>query len=65
MRTGIQLIGYAMGKNNEWIKLNKKVLIFPKETVGDNPFDFIQKLFKASGINRYLVSFYDFPIEGE
>lgn len=63
MRTNIQFIGYIM-INNEWAKLSKN-LNFPKETVGDNPLDFIQKLFKANGIDKYLVSFYEFPIKGE
>lgn len=63
MRTGIQFIGYIM-VNNEWGKLSKN-LNFPKETVRDNPLGFIQELFKVNGIDKYLVSFYEFSIEGE
>lgn len=63
MRVGIQFIGYIM-VNNEWAKLSKN-LNFPKETVGNDPLNYIQELFKVSGIDKYLVSFYEFPIKGE
>jgi hypothetical protein len=62
MRTGIQFIGYIM-VNDEWVELNDK-LNFPKEAIGDDPLDYIQELFKTSGVEKYLVSFYEFPIEG-
>lgn len=61
MRIGIQFIGYIM-VNDEWVELNDK-LNFPKEAIGDDPLDYIQELFKISGVEKYLVSFYEFPIE--
>ena len=61
MRTGIQFIGYIM-VSDEWVELNDK-LNFPKEAIGDDPLDYIQELFKTSRIEKYLVSFYEFPIE--
>ena len=61
MRTGIQFIGYIM-VNDEWVELNDK-LNFPKEAIGNDPLDYIQELFKISGVEKYLVSFYEFPIK--
>lgn len=61
MRKGIQYIGYIL-INNEWTELSDR-LNFPTETVGDNPFGYIQELFKTSGIERYLVSYYEFEIK--
>lgn len=61
MRKGIQFIGYIM-VNDEWVELSDK-LNFPAEAVGDNPFEYIQELFKASSIEKYLVSYYEFNIK--
>lgn len=61
MRKGIQYIGYIL-INDEWAELSDR-LNFPAETVGDNPFEYIQELFKTSGIERYLVSYYEFEIK--
>lgn len=48
--------------DDEWNELSDR-LNFPAEAVGDNPFEYIQELFKASGIERYLVSYYEFEIK--
>lgn len=61
MRKGIQFIGYIM-VDDEWVELSDK-LNFPAEAVGDNPFEYIQELFKASSIEKYLVSYYEFDIK--
>lgn len=61
MKKGIQFVGYIM-INDKWNKLSDR-LNFPTEAVGDNPFEYIQELFKASGIERYLVSYYEFEIK--
>lgn len=61
MKKGIQFIGYIM-VNDEWVELSDK-LNFPAEAVGDNPFEYIQELFKVSSIEKYLVSYYEFDIK--
>ncbi len=61
MKKGIQFIGYIM-IDDEWNELSNR-LNFPIETVGDNPFEYIQELFKVNGIERYLVSYYEFEIK--
>ena len=61
MKKGIQFVGYIM-IDDEWNELSDR-LNFPAEAVGDNPFEYIQELFKASGIERYLVSYYEFEIK--
>lgn len=61
MRKGIQFIGYIM-VNDEWVELSDK-LNFPVEVVGNNPFEYIQELFKASSIEKYLVSYYEFDVK--
>ncbi len=48
--------------DDEWNELSNR-LNFPIETVGDNPFEYIQELFKVNGIERYLVSYYEFEIK--
>ena len=61
MKKGIQFIGYIM-VDGGWAELSDK-LNFPAEVIGDNPFEYIQELFKASGIEKYLVSYYEFEIK--
>lgn len=61
MRKGILFIGYIM-VDDSWIKLSN-AMNFPAEAIGDEPFEYIQELFKASGIEKYLVSYYEFEIK--
>lgn len=61
MKKGIQFIGYIM-TDDGWVELSDK-LNFPAEAIGDNPFDYIQELFKVTEIERYLVSYYEFEIK--
>ena len=61
MKKGIQFIGYIM-TDDGWVELSDK-LNFPAEAIGDNPLDYIQKLFKVTEIERYLVSYYEFEIK--
>lgn len=48
--------------NDSWIELSDK-MNFPAEVIGDEPFDYIQELFKVSGIEKYLVTYYEFNIK--
>ena len=61
MKTGILFRGYIL-VNDEWMELSDK-LNFPKETVGDNPLDYIQELIKTSNIKYYLITYDEFEIK--
>ncbi len=61
MKTGILFRGYIL-VNDEWMELSDK-LNFPKETVGDNPLDYIQELMKTGSIKYYLITYDEFEIK--
>lgn len=61
MRTGILFKGYML-VNNIWIELSDK-LNFPKETVGENPFEYIKELMKTVDIEYYLITYDEFEIK--
>lgn len=48
--------------NNIWIELSDK-LNFPKETVGENPFEYIKELMKTVDIEYYLITYDEFEIK--
>lgn len=61
MKTNILFRGYVLA-NGIWLELTNK-LIFPKETVGDKPFDYIKNLMKMGDIEYYLVTYDEFEIK--
>ena len=61
MRTGILFKGYLL-VNNIWIELSDK-LNFPKETVGENPFEYIKELMKTVDVEYYLITYDEFEIK--
>jgi len=61
MRIGILFKGYVL-VNNIWIELSDK-LNFPKETVGENPFEYIKELMKTVDIKYYLITYDEFEIK--
>lgn len=58
----IQFIGYAK-LENEMVELDPNKLIFPEDTVGEEPFDFLKKFFKNMGIEHYLFTYYKIEIK--
>ena len=61
MRTGILFKGYIL-VDDMWMELSDK-LNFPKETVGDNPFEYIQDLMKTADVKYYLITYDEFKIK--
>ena len=61
MKTGILFKGYIL-VDDMWMELSDK-LNFPEETVGDNPFEYIQDLMKSANIKYYLVTYDEFEIK--
>ena len=61
MKTGILFKGYIL-VDDIWMELSDK-LNFPKETVGDNPFEYIQDLMKTADIKYYLITYDEFEIK--
>lgn len=56
MNTNILFRGYIL-IHNEWLELSSDKLIFPKEAIGENPFEYIQNMMKSTGIDYYLVTY--------
>ena len=61
MKTGISFKGYLL-VDDMWMELSDK-LNFPEETVGDNPFEYIQDLIKSANIKYYLITYDEFEIK--
>ena len=53
---GIQFRGYAK-LDEEMVELDSNKLIFPEDTVREEPFDFLKKFFKNMGIEYYLITY--------
>lgn len=61
MRTSILYRGFVL-VNDEWMELSGK-LHFPKETINEDPFDYIKKLMKSCDVEHYLITYDEIEIK--
>lgn len=59
--TYIQFRGYAQ-LDKELVELDNNKLIFSKDAVGNEPFEFLKQFFEKMGIEYYLITYDEIEI---